>query len=74
MTSTVDSQSVKNAETVSKTTHGFDAGKKINAGKRHIAVDTLSLPVMITVKPADRTDGDAGGCPTRVKARCRPIP
>lgn len=59
MTLIVDSQSVKGAETVSKTTRGFDAGKKINGRKRHIAVDTLGLPVMITVTPADTTDRDA---------------
>lgn len=55
----VDSQSVKGAETVSKATRGFDAGKKVNGRKRHIAVDTLGLPAMITVTPADTTDRDA---------------
>ncbi|MEU6957037.1 IS5 family transposase [Streptomyces sp. NPDC045714] len=55
----VDSQSVKGAETVSEATRGFDAGKKVNGRKRHIAVDTLGLPVMITVTPADTTDRDA---------------
>ncbi|WP_167468298.1 transposase [Streptomyces coelicoflavus] len=35
MTLIVDSQSVKGAETVSKATRGFDAGKKINGRKRH---------------------------------------
>ncbi|WP_326798250.1 transposase [Streptomyces sp. NBC_01808] len=59
MTLIVDSQSVKGAETVSKATRGFDAGKKINGRKRHIAVDTLGLPVMITGTPADTTDRDA---------------
>lgn len=42
-----------------QSTRGFDAGKKINGRKRHIAVDTLGLPVMITVTPADTTDRDA---------------
>ncbi|NEA77235.1 transposase [Streptomyces sp. SID13588] len=36
---------------------GYDAGKKINGRKRHIAVDTKGLPVMVT--PADITDRDA---------------
>ncbi|MFJ5115861.1 transposase [Streptomyces sp. NPDC088551] len=36
-----------------------DAEKKINGRKRHITVDTLGLPVMITVTPADVQDGDA---------------
>ncbi|MGW6263638.1 transposase [Streptomyces sp. NPDC055085] len=42
-----------------KATRGFDAGKKVNGRKRHIAVDTLGLPAMITVTPADTTDRDA---------------
>lgn len=54
-----DSQSVKGAETVSKATRGYDAGKKINGRKRHLAVDTKGLPVMILVTPADMTDRDA---------------
>jgi transposase len=55
----VDSQSVKAAETVSRATRGYDAGKKINGRKRHLAVDTKGLPVMIVVTPADMTDRDA---------------
>ncbi|MER5603675.1 IS5 family transposase [Streptomyces sp. NPDC002265] len=55
----VDSQSVKAADTVSKATRGYDAGKKINGRKRHIAVDTKGLPMMIMVTPADMTDRDA---------------
>ncbi|MGV9350653.1 transposase [Streptomyces spiralis] len=31
----------------------------MNGRKRHIAVDTLGLPVMITVTPVDTTDPDA---------------
>lgn len=58
MTLIVDSQSAKGAETVSKATRGFGAGKRINGRKRHIAVGTLGLPVMITVTPADTTDRD----------------
>lgn len=55
----VDSQSVKAAETVSKATRGYDAGKKINGRKRHIAVDTRGLPVTVLVTPADISDRDA---------------
>lgn len=55
----IDSQSVKGAETVSRATRGYDAAKKINGRKRHIAVDTHGLPVMIMVTPADMTDRDA---------------
>ena len=39
----IDSQSVKAAETVGRTSRGYDAGKKINGRKRHIAVDTIGL-------------------------------
>jgi transposase len=55
----VDSQSVKGASTVGKDSRGYDAAKKINGRKRHITVDTLGLPVMITVTPADVQDRDA---------------
>lgn len=49
----IDSQSVKAAETVSRTTRGYDAGKKINDRKRHLAVDTRGPPLMVMVTPAD---------------------
>jgi hypothetical protein len=39
----IDSQSMKAAETVARSSRGYDAGKKINGRKRHIAVDTLGL-------------------------------
>ena len=35
----IDSQSVKAAETVGKASRGYDAGKKINGRKRHVAVE-----------------------------------
>jgi Transposase DDE domain len=46
----VDSQSVKGSEMVARTGRGYDAGKKINGRKRHIAVDTggLLLTVLVT--------------------------
>ena len=59
MTLIVDSQSVKAASTVGKNSRVYDAAKKINGRKRHITVDTLGLPVMITVTPADIEDRDA---------------
>lgn len=55
----VDSQSVKGASTVGRNSRGYDAAKKINGRERHITVDTLGLPVMITVTPADIQDRDA---------------
>lgn len=59
MTLIVDSQSVKGASTVGRDSRGYDVAKKINGRKRHITVDTLGLPVMITVTPADIQDHDA---------------
>ena len=46
----IDSQSVKSARTAGL--RGFDAGKKINGVKRHIAVDTLGLLLVIVVHSA----------------------
>jgi transposase len=54
----IDSASVKAAETVGVGSRGFDAGKKINGRKRHIAVDTLGLLICVLVTHAgvqDRT-------------------
>jgi transposase len=55
----VDSQSVKGAETVSKTTRGYDANKHINGRKRHLLVDQDGLLVDLLVTPADVQDRDA---------------
>lgn len=55
----IDSQSVKAAATVSATTRGFDAGKKINGRKRHIAVDTTGLLLCVLVTAASVQDRDA---------------
>jgi putative transposase len=37
---------------------GFDAGKKVTGGKRHILVDTLGLLLNVVVHPADAQDLD----------------
>jgi transposase len=58
----MDSQSVRAAETVGATTRGFDAGKKVQGRKRHIAVDTMGLLMAVLVTPASTQD--------RVAARC----
>ena len=55
----IDSQSVKGAETVGATRRGYDAGKKINGVKRHIAVDTLGLLLAVMVSSAAVQDRDA---------------
>lgn len=54
----VDSQSVKAAETVGRDDRGFDAGKKINGTKRHIAVDTMGLLLCVLVTAASVQDRD----------------
>lgn len=52
----IDSQSVKAAETVSAPSRGFDAGKKINGRKRHIAVDVNGLLLAVVVTAANIGD------------------
>lgn len=57
----IDSQSVKAvkaAETVGAARRGYDAGKKINGVKRHIAVDTLGLLLVVMVSAAGVQDRD----------------
>ncbi len=45
----VDSQSVRAAETVSRRDRGYDAAKKIDGRKRHIAVDPTGLLLVVLV-------------------------
>ncbi|MDT0485247.1 IS5 family transposase [Streptomyces doebereineriae] len=56
----LDAQSVKGAETVGAATRGYDAGKKINGRKRHLAVDTRGLPMFVMVTTAGINDGPLG--------------
>ena len=52
----LDSQSVKVANHGG--VRGYDAGKKIMGGKRHILVDTLGLILAVVVHPANMQDRD----------------
>jgi transposase len=54
----IDSQSVKAAETVGRSSRGYDAGKKIAGRKRHIAVDTIGLLLTVLVTAAGVQDRD----------------
>lgn len=56
----IDSQSVRAAATVAKTNRGFDAAKKVNGRKRHVAVDSLGLLLVVLVTAANIQDRDAG--------------
>jgi Transposase DDE domain len=54
---------VRAADTVPKASRGFDAAKKVNGRKRHLAVDTLGLLLAIVVTAASVQDATApGGC------------
>jgi transposase len=55
----IDSQSVRGADTVPNTSRGYDAGKKVNGRKRHIAVDTSGLLLAVVVTIAGIQDRDA---------------
>jgi transposase len=55
----IDSQSVKGSEMIAAGRRGYDAGKKINGTKRHIAVDTLGLLLTVLVTAASVQDRDA---------------
>jgi transposase len=54
----IDSQSLRAAETVGAAGRGYDAGKRVNGTKRHIAVDTLGLLLAVVVTAAGVQDRD----------------
>lgn len=64
----IDSQSLRAAETVAKGDRGFDAGKRVNGTKRHIAVDVLGLLLMVLVTGAGVQDRD-GALPLLYRLR-----
>ncbi|WP_235214892.1 IS5 family transposase [Rhodococcus opacus] len=55
----IDSQSVQGSDTVPGSSRGYDAGKKTNGRKRHIAVDTNGLLLAVVVTMAGIQDRDA---------------
>jgi putative transposase len=55
----IDSQSVRAADTVPGATRGWDAAKKVNGRKRHIAVDTAGLLLAVVITAASVQDRDA---------------
>jgi transposase len=55
----IDSQSVRAAATVPRSSRGWDNAKKVNGRKRHIAVDTSGLLLEILATPASVQDRDA---------------
>lgn len=56
----IDSASVRGSDTVPGTSRGYDAGKKVNGRKRHIAVDTAGLLLAVVVTMASIQDRDGG--------------
>lgn len=56
----IDSQSIRGADTVPRSSRGYDAGKKINGRKRHIAVDSNGLLLAVVVTIAGIQDRDGG--------------
>jgi transposase len=55
----IDFQSVKGSEMITRVRRGYDAGKKINGTKRHIAVDVMGLLLTVLVTAASLQDRDA---------------
>jgi putative transposase len=55
----IDSQSVRAADTVPRASRGWDAAKKVNGRKRHIAVDATGLLLATVITPASVQDRDA---------------
>ena len=70
----IDSQSVKAADTVAKDSRGYDAGKKIEGRKRHLAVDVMGLILCVVVTAASVQDRDgARPLPWRLAAGFRAV-
>jgi len=57
----IDSASVRGADTVPTVSRGYDAGKRVNGRKRHLAVDSAGLLLAVVVTVAGIQDRD-GAC------------
>src|SRR4051812_50097547 len=66
----VDARSVRGAATVTSSTRGYDAGKKISGRKTFGIVDTLGLLMAVSVMAAGTSD-NAGGVVVADGARAR---
>ena len=55
----IDSQTVPAADTVPRSSRGWDGGKRTNGVKRHIAVDVTGLLLAVVVTAASIQDRDA---------------
>lgn len=66
----IDSASVRGADTVPAVSRGYDAGKRVNGRKRHIAVDTAGLLLAVVVTVAGIQDRD-GACRLLATLRAR---
>jgi transposase len=56
----VDAQALRGAETVPRSSRGYDAGKKVNGRKRHIVTDTCGWLLAVLVTGANVQDRTAG--------------
>jgi putative transposase len=63
---------VRGAETVARSSRGYDAGKRVNGRKRHIAVDTCGLLLAILVTGAHIQDRDGARPLLRALHACFP--
>ncbi len=67
----IDTQSVRAAAGVAKTTTGLDANKKVSGRKRGLAVDVMGLITGVVVLAASAHDNAAGAALLdRVSERC----
>jgi transposase len=55
----VDSQSVRAAANIPRSTSGWDGGKKVGGRKRHLVVDCLGMVLAVAVTAASVQDRDA---------------